>query len=281
MQTFRNLVSDSPFVQEAVDLLRNLKGRAPASLVADAILQVPNLEPPLAALFISELIRDDWRLRLTSDYEVELDCEDDECRALDETDYIVLDLETTGAKAASCRIMEIGAYRVSGGRIVAEFETLVNPQTKIPPFVVQLTGITEAMVKDAPLFSDVAADWLKFADTAVLVAHNASFDVRFINYEVSRVFPGRRMINSQICTVTLSRSILPGLPNYRLPTLAEHFAIPIRNRHRAGGDARATAELFLRLLEVLDQHGVRDLAGARRFKRQKAEATEQPSEVRG
>ncbi|HEX8473313.1 MAG TPA: exonuclease domain-containing protein [Pyrinomonadaceae bacterium] len=268
MQTYRNLVSDSPFIQEAIELLRRTEGRASAVTVADSILQIPNLDPPLAALFVSELIKDDWRLRLTDAHDVELLHEDDDYRALCDTDYIVVDVETTGAKTPPCRITEIGAYRVSCGRIVAEFETLVNPQMKIPPFIVGLTGITDEMVKHAPVFSEIAADWLAFADTAVLVAHNAPFDVRFINYELARVFPGRRMINPQLCTVSLSRRIMPELRNHRLPTLAEHFAVSIRNRHRAAGDARATAEVFLYMLELLRQHGVRDLAGARRFKRE-------------
>ena len=268
MQTFSNLVSDSPFVQETVDFLRSLNGRAPAALIADVILQVPNLEPPLAALFVSELIRDDWRLRLTEDCAVELMCEDDDCRPLAETDYIVLDLETTGAKPSACRIMEIGAYRISGGRIVDEFVTLVNPQMRIPPFVAQLTGISDSMVKDAPLFAEVAADWLRFADTAVIVAHNASFDVRFINHELSRLYPGRRMANPHLCTLSLSRSALPELPNYRLSTLAEHFTIELRHRHRAGDDALATAEVFIRLLGLLERNGIRNLGAARQFRRQ-------------
>lgn len=267
MQSYRNLVSDSPFVQEAIELLRRKEGRVSAVAVADSILQIPNLDPPLAALFVSELIKDDWRLRLTDGHDVELLYEDDDYHSLCDTDYIVVDVETTGAKTPPCRITEIGAYRVSCGRIVAEFETLVNPQMKIPPFIVGLTGITDEMVKHAPVFKDIAADWLRFAGTAVLVAHNAPFDVRFLNYELARVFPGRRMINSQICTVSLSRRIVPELRNHRLPTLAEHFAVSIRNRHRAAGDARATAEVFLYMLELLEQHGVRDLAGARRFKK--------------
>ncbi|HVF51505.1 MAG TPA: exonuclease domain-containing protein [Pyrinomonadaceae bacterium] len=266
-QTFSNLVSDSILVQEAIDLLRSQNGRASAANVAEFVLQLPQLDPPVAALLVSELIKDDWRLRLTDEHDVELLCEDDECRALSETDYVVVDVETTGPKTPPCRIMEIGAYRVSRGRIVAEFETLVNPQMEIPPFIVQLTGITDAMVKHAPVFDEVAHRWLAFADTAVLVAHNAPFDVRFINHEIARVFPGRRMFNPHLCTVSLSRRVVPDLPNYRLHTLAEHFAIPIRNRHRAAGDARATAEVFLGMLQLLHRHGVHDLAAARRFKR--------------
>ena len=261
----RNLVSDSPLIQEAIDLLRVCGGRAPAADIADIVLKLPDLEAELAALMVSDLIKDDHRLRLGDGSVIELDCEDVESRVLHESDFVVVDVETTGAKTPPCRITEIGAYRVSRGRIVAEFQTLVNPETLIPPFIVQLTGITNQMVKDAPIFADVIEGWLDFAADAVLVAHNAQFDVRFLNHEIRRVFPGRRMINSHLCTVKLSRRIFPGLLNYRLHTIAEYFMIPILNRHRAPDDALATAEIFIRILTRLSQHGIRDVAGARLF----------------
>ena len=266
MQTFRNLVSDSALVDEAIDFLRKQNGRASAVAVADNVLQLPSLPPEMAALMVSELIRDDWRVRLNPAHELELACEDDECRPLPETDFVVFDVETTGSKTPPGRIMEIGAYRVSRGRIVAEFETLINPGMEIPPFISRLTGISDAMVRGAPAFAEVAGAWLDFAGSAVLVAHNASFDVRFINHELSRLYPGRRMANSHLCTVSLSRRVVPDLPNYRLHTLAEHFAVPLRARHRAPADARATAGVFLFLLERLNQNGVSDLAGARRYR---------------
>jgi DNA polymerase III epsilon subunit family exonuclease len=267
MQTFRNLVSDSTLVQEAIQLLRLSGGRAPAAQVADAVLQLPDLDPALAALLVAELIKDDWRLRILDESsEIELVCDDDECRVISETDYVVFDVETTGPKTPPCRIIELGAYRVSRGRIVGEFQTLLNPEMKIPPFIVGLTGISDEMVARAPRFSEVAPEWLRFADSAVLVAHNAQFDVRFINHELSLVFPGRRMVNPHLCTVSLARRVLPDLNSHRLHTLAEHFAVTIDKRHRAGDDARATAEVFILLLEVLHQHGVRDLAQARSFR---------------
>jgi len=176
------------------------------------------------------------------------------------------------------RVMEIGAARVRAGRIVAEFQTLVNPQMPIPPFIAGLTGIRDEMVADAPTFDEVAADWLLFADTSVLVAHNALFDVRFINHEVAHVFPGRRMMNSHLCTVALARQLLPELKSFRLTALAEHFSVPHRSRHRAGDDAHATARVFIRLLEHLEESGVRDLDGARRFKRPKAEVNTRATE---
>ena len=246
-------------------MLRVCGGRAPAADIADIVLKLPDLEAEIASLLVADLIKDDHRLQLRDGFIVELDCENVESRLLEESDFVVVDVETTGAKTPPCRVTEIGAYRVTGGSIVAEFQTLVNPETEIPPYIVQLTGITNEMVKSAPTFSEVAHDWLDFADEAVLIAHNAQFDVRFLNHELARVFPGRRMANTHLCTVKLSRRIFPGLLNYRLHTVAEHFAIRIVNRHRAADDALATAEIFIHMLARLNQHGVRDVAGARLF----------------
>jgi DNA polymerase-3 subunit epsilon len=266
MPTYSNLVSDSPLVQETVDLLRVCGGSASAAEVASLVLNLPEVDPELASLLVADLIKEDHRLRLGDDHLVELACDDAERRLLRESDFVVVDLETTGAKTPPGRIMEIGAYRVHGGRVVAEFQTLVNPEASIPPFISRLTGITEEMVEGAPLFCEIASDWLDFAGDAVLVAHNSHFDVRVLNHEIGRVFPGRRMINSHLCTVKLSRSCVPGLTNYQLSTLAEHFNIPHPNRHRAPADALATAELFIRMLTRLEEHGVEDIASARRFR---------------
>ena len=267
MQTFRNLVPDSALVEEALRLLHTNGGRAPATDICANVLELPDLEPSVASTLVADLIGEDWRLRITEDGHCEVLCEDDECRALSETDFVVFDIETTGPKMPPSRVMELGAVRVHAGHIVAEFQTLVNPLMPIPPFIAGLTGIRDEMVATAPTFDEVAAHWLDFAGTSVLVAHNAVFDVRFINHEVSNVFPGRRMMNSHICTVSLARQLLPELKSFRLGALAEHFSVPHRTRHRAGDDARATASVFLRLLEHLAEHGVRDLSGARLFKK--------------
>src|SRR5215204_1717960 len=262
MLTFRNLVPDSALVEETIRLLHSSGGRAPATEVCANVLELPDLDEAAASSLVNELIGEDWRLRVADGgFEV------DECRSLSETDFVVFDIETTGPKMPPSRIMEIGAAHVRAGQIVAEFQTLVNPLMPIPPFIAGLTGIRDEMVADAPTFDEVVPRWLDFASTSVLVAHNAVFDVRFINHEVSNVFPGHRMMNSHICTVSLSRQLLPELRSFRLAKLAEHFSVPHRTRHRAGDDARATARVFLRLLEHFEEHGVRDLSGARRFQK--------------
>jgi DNA polymerase III epsilon subunit family exonuclease len=272
-QTFRNLVPDSALVEETIQLLRAGGGRARSTEVVEVVLELPGLEPSLATSLVSELVSEDWRVSVSEEsHEVELLCEDDGCRPLAETEFVVFDIETTGPKMPPSRVMEIGAARVHSGRIVAEFQTLVNPRAPIPPFIAGLTGISDAMVSSAPVFEEVAADWLRFAGTSVLVAHNAVFDVRFINHEVASVFPGRRMMNSHLCTVSLARRLLPELKSFRLGALAEHFGVPHRTRHRAGDDARATARVFLYLLEHLRQNGVSDLDGARQFLKPEARA---------
>jgi DNA polymerase-3 subunit alpha (Gram-positive type) len=136
------------------------------------------------------------------------------------------------------------------------------------------------MVKQAPLFAEVAPRWLEFVEDAVLIAHNAPFDTNFLNHEIARVYPGHRMLNPHLCTVTLSRRAVPGLANYRLETVADHFSIPIFDRHRAGSDALATAEVFLRILARLEEHGVRDLAAARSFQDPTLRKSESTPEAR-
>jgi DNA polymerase III epsilon subunit family exonuclease len=197
---------------------------------------------------------------------VELQADDWHTRVLKELDFVVVDVEATGAKTPPNRLIELGAYRIRKGKIVDKFLQLVNPEIPIPRFVMTLTGISNDMVRRAPVFAEVAPKWLDFVSDSVLIAHNAPFDTSFLNHEISRVYPGHRMINPHLCTVRLSRRVLPELMNHRLDTIANHFSIPIVSRHRAGSDAEATAEIFLLLLTKLDEeHGVRDLAAARNF----------------
>ena len=274
MPPFTNLVSDSTLVQETIDLLRLSGGRANASQIVDVVFKVSHIDEELAGLLVSDLIKDDRRFKIVDGNTIELQAYDSESRLLKELDFVVVDIEATGAKMPPNRIIELGAYRISGGRIVDNFVTLVNPEIPIPRFVMALTGITNEMVKEAPLFAEVAPKWLEFVADAVLIAHNAPFDTNFINHEISRVYPGHRMINPHLCTVTLSRRAVPGLANYRLDTVSDHFSIPIVDRHRAGSDALATAEVFIRILERLEEHGVRDLAEARSFRSPDFEANE-------
>ena len=265
MAPYPNLVSDSTLVQETIDLLRDCGGSANAAEIVDAVFKVSHIDEELAGLLVADLVKGDRRFKIVDSKTIALQDDDPESQRLEELDFVVVDLEATGAKMPPNRVIELGAYRIRQGRIVDNFLTLVNPEISIPRFVMQLTGITNEMVKAAPVFAEVAPKWLDFLSDAVLIAHNAPFDTSFLNHEISRVYPGHRMINTNLCTVKLSRRVFPGLVNYRLDTIADHFSIPILQRHRAGSDALATAEVFLHLLTRLSENGVKDLAAARSF----------------
>lgn len=265
MMPYPNLISESVLVSETIELLQSAGGRASAVKIVDRVMKIRAPEPEIARLLVSDLIETDPRLQLNEDT-VELVERDLEQRILSETDFVVFDLETTGAKTPPCRITEIGAYRVAGGKITDEFHTLVNPETPIPVFISQLTGISDQMVRNAPKFGEVAADFLRFIGDSVLVAHNAHFDMRFLNHEIGRIHDEYRLANPHLCTVQLSRKLLPHIENHRLNTVAEYFNVALINHHRASEDARATAHIFVNLLEELASRGISDVATAKRLR---------------
>ena len=266
MPPYPNLVSDSTLVQDTIDLLVDSGGRAPASIIVDAVFKLSHIDDDLAGLLVADLVKNDRRFKFLENNTIELQEDGWQSRLLSELDFVVVDVEATGAKTPPNRLIELGAYRIRAGRIVDKFLSLVNPEIPIPRFVMALTGISNEMVKSAPVFAEVAPRWLDFVSDSVLIAHNAAFDTSFLNHEISRVYPGHRMLNPHLCTVRLSRRVLPDLNNHRLDTIANHFSIPIISRHRAGSDALATAEIFLLLMSKLEEeHGVKDLAAARNF----------------
>lgn len=265
MNGFSNLISDSILINETIQLLRDFGGRATAVEVVDSVMNIPQPEPSIAKLLVSDLVRNDPRLSL-NDGMVELNPLNHDALNLFETDYVVLDFETTGAKCPPCRVTEIGAYRVEKGRITDKFHTLINPETAIPLFITQLTGISDSMVRNAPKFCEVADDFLLFIGDAVLVAHNAPFDIRFLNHEIGKIYDGYRVANPHLCTVQLSRRLVPHIENHKLNTVAEYFRVNLENHHRALHDAHATAKIFVNLLEQLNDLGVNNLAAARKVK---------------
>jgi len=276
MPPYPNLVSDSTLVQDTIDLLADAGGRAAASEIVDAVFKLSHIDDELAGLLVADLLRNDRRFKI-SENTIELQRDDRDTRLLKDLDFVVVDVEATGAKTPPNRLIELGAYRIRAGRIVDKFLQLINPEIPIPRFVASLTGISNEMVRRAPVFSEVAPQWLDFVSDSVLVAHNAPFDTSFLNHEISRVYPGHRMVNPHLCTVRLSRRVLPDISNHRLDTIAEHFSIPIVSRHRAGSDALATAEIFLLLLTKLEEdHGVKDLATARSFQFPEIKPDERP-----
>jgi DNA polymerase-3 subunit epsilon len=169
--------------------------------------------------------------------------------------YVVVDVETTGTRAfGSDRITEVAAVVVRNGVIEEVFETLVNPQRSIPPMITSLTNISWAMVKDAPIFRDVCDRLLRVMSGHVFVAHNAAFDWRFVTSEVARA-TGQRLAGRQLCTVRLARQLLPHLRSRSLDNVAAYYGVDITARHRAAGDAVATAHVLLRLLRDARDRG--------------------------
>lgn len=180
---------------------------------------------------------------------------------LHEVTFCVVDLETTGDSAdLGAQIIEIGAVKVHGGEVVSEFQTLVNPHTEIPAFITVLTGISNAIVAQAPAISTALTTFLEFAQGCVLVAHNAPFDIGFLQHNaliLDHPWPHFMVLD----TVTLARELVSReeSPNYKLASLARLFATGTTPDHRALNDARATAEVFHCLIARLSSLSVQTL----------------------
>ena len=168
--------------------------------------------------------------------------------------YTVVDVETTGGQWPADRITEVAAVVVRDGEVQEMFETLVNPERSIPPFISRLTNISWDMVKDAPTFSDIAPQIMQKLEGNVFVAHNAQFDWKFVSHEINKA-SGNRLMGRRICTVRLARRLLPHLSRRSLDHVANYYGVEITGRHRAGGDALATARCLLRMLDDAAQRG--------------------------
>ena len=161
--------------------------------------------------------------------------------------YAILDIETTGGKYNEEGITEIAIYKYDGHQVVDQFISLVNPEREIQPFVVNLTGINSNMLRNAPKFYEVAKRIVEITDDCILVAHNAQFDYRILKTEFSRL--GFDFERKSLCTVELSKNLIPDQPSYSLGKLVRSLGIPVTDRHRASGDALATVKLFKMLLD--------------------------------
>ena len=168
---------------------------------------------------------------------------------LDDT-YVVFDIETTGLSKEKEMITEIGAVKVADGKIIDRFSTFVNPQRPISAEITKLTGITDDMVKDAPTIENVLPEFLKFCEDTVLVAHNASFDTGFIRITAERAGLGE-LHHTIVDTLELARALLPELNKHKLDIVCEHLGVTLNGHHRAVNDAEATAEVFIKFLDML------------------------------
>jgi len=161
--------------------------------------------------------------------------------------YSIIDIETSGGSPKNDRIIEIAIYIYDGTKIVDEFVSFVNPRRNIPYFITNLTGITNEMVADAPTFPEIARKIIEITEGRIFVAHNVSFDYNFVKNEFERL--AYNFNRKKLCTVQLSRKLLPGLPSYSLGKLCKDLNINIVSRHRAAGDALATVKLLDLLLQ--------------------------------
>ncbi len=162
-------------------------------------------------------------------------------------EFAVVDIETTGATSVGGKITEIAIVVTDGYKIIDRYETLVNPEQKIPYFITRLTGINDAMVRTAPKFYEVAKEVINYTKDRVFVAHNSSFDYGFFRKEFKDL--GYDYQRKTICTVKTARKVFPGLNSYSLGKISKHFGIEIKARHRAMGDAEATAILFHKMID--------------------------------
>ena len=177
--------------------------------------------------------------------------------------FVVFDLETTGFSPIADKIIEIGAVKVQNGKITEKFSTFVNPKIPIPFRITQLTSITDQMVMDAPDIETILPQFLEFVGDAVLVAHNASFDVGFIeqNMRYQDMIPDLTSVD----TVAMARILMPTLSKFKLNIVAKALNISLENHHRAVDDAGATAEIFVKFIDMLKEREIYDLKGLNHF----------------
>ncbi|HEV8498841.1 MAG TPA: 3'-5' exonuclease [Gemmatimonadaceae bacterium] len=252
--------ADTPLTDMAAAFLAT--GPADAQSLISYVCRIPGAplnvaEHMAAALFAGHkrFERDRqgrWRLREsapTTQWPIERASE------LRRESFVVVDVETTGTRAYhGDRVTEVAVVQVRDGVAKTVFDTLINPERSIPPAIVAITNITWEMVKDAPRFADVCDQLLGVLEGNVFVAHNAHFDWRFLSSEIERV-TRRPLQGRKLCTVRMARRLLPQLRRRNLDSLASFYGVDIRARHRAGGDAEATAKVLLRLLDAARDRG--------------------------
>ncbi|MEO6189261.1 MAG: exonuclease domain-containing protein, partial [Saprospiraceae bacterium] len=164
------------------------------------------------------------------------------------TKFAIIDIETTGGTHTSSKITEIAIIIYQNGKIIHEFESLIDPECSIPPEITRITGITNQMVKSAPKFYEIAKQILDLTHDCIFVAHNVNFDYSFVREEYRSL--GYSFSRKRLCTIQLSRRYYPGLRSYSLGNLIKHFGIEVKDRHRAMEDAKATLNVFERMLII-------------------------------
>ena len=159
--------------------------------------------------------------------------------------YSIVDIETTGGKFNQEKITEIAIFKIKNDGNISVYHQLINPKKKIQLFVERLTGLNNFMLKNKPVFEEIAEDIYDFTKNSVFVAHNVNFDFRVLRNEFSQI--GKKFDRDLLCTIELSKKVFPDMKSYSLGKLVSNLGIKIKNRHRADGDAKATLDLFILL----------------------------------
>jgi DNA polymerase-3 subunit epsilon len=229
---------------------------ADANELIGLLLSGAGSDPELSARLVRTLLAEDpnfifdretslWSLRKAFGLRV----------PLEDARFTVVDLETTGGRAGPGAIIEIGAWKMSGRRMVESFQSLIRPYHAIPRFVTGLTSISNEMVRAAPRIEEVLPAFREFLGDSVMVAHNAAFDFSFLDFEFRRIF-GIGLNNPVLCTLRMARRFMPSLKRKRLDALAEHFGLSTEGRHRGLGDARMAAEILSIFIEMAAKTGL-------------------------
>src|SRR3954447_11067331 len=242
-----------------VELVEERRGPVVAEEAARRLFALRTAPVALARALLAEVVEADARLVWNGDA-VSLAAPLGADLLLEEATYVVVDLETTGLRPGSSQICEIGAVRVAGFELVDEFQTLVDPHERLSPAVAALTGLNNRMLRGAPPPSVAVQRFLAFAGDAVLVAHNARFDLGFLDRETERL-TGSRLANPVVDTVSLARRLVGGrVPRASLAHLSHWAGTSVQPCHRALPDAQATAEVLLRLIGLAQERGARTIA---------------------
>jgi DNA polymerase III subunit epsilon len=242
-----------------VELVEERRGPVVAEEAARRLFALRQAPVALARTLLAEVVETDARLAWNGDA-VGLARPLGAGLLLEDATYVVVDLETTGLRPGSSQICEIGAVKVVGFEIVDEFETLVDPHVPLAAVITSLTGLTDRLLRGAPSAPAAVRDFLAFAGDAVLVAHNARFDLAFLDCETERL-TGSRLAGPVVDTVALARRLLAGrVPRASLGQLAYFFGTSVQPCHRALPDAQATAEVLLALIGLAQERGARSVA---------------------
>src|SRR5919201_5349660 len=242
-----------------VELVEERRGPVLAEEAARRLFALRNAPVALARSLLADVVGADSRLAWRGDA-VGLADPPGATLPLERATYVVVDLETTGLRPGSSRICEIGAVRVRELELAEEFHTLVDPGMPLGPAVSALTGLRDMQLRGAPSAAVAVRRFLAFAGDAVLVAHNARFDLAFLDRETERL-TGRRLAAPVVDTVRLARTLLAGrTPHASLASLAYFFGTSVRPCHRGLPDARATAEILLALIGLAQERGATTVA---------------------